>query len=88
VIHLSHQVEVDQGEVVMVYLEGSAANVMLLDGVNYIHYKNGRAFRYRGGYFDKPAVLLKPPRPGTWHVVVDLGGHAGRLKASVSVEPE
>ena len=72
-----------QGQVVEVMLSGNAANVMLLDGANYQHYRNGRPFRYYGGHFTRSPVRIAPPHPGLWHVVVDLGGAQGRVNASV-----
>ncbi len=64
------------------------ANVQLLDPENYEKYRNGQEFRYHGGYATSSSVRLKPPHPGKWHVVVDLGGGPGRVRAYAQLLPE
>ena len=64
---------------------GNAANVRLLDSFNYSNFKSGRSCRQYGGYYRQSPAILKVPRAGRWHVVVDLGGYAGRVSASVRV---
>lgn len=82
---LSYDVQTQDGDVIEVALSGNAANVFLLDEVNFGNYRSGRQFRYHGGYFDRSPVILKAPSSGRWHVVVDLGGRAGRVNATVRV---
>jgi len=43
------------------------------------------AYRYDGGYATKSPMRLAVPRAGHWHVVVDLGGGAGHVRAFVSL---
>lgn len=62
-----------------------AANVLLLDDRNYGAYRRGSSYRYHGGYAKQTPVRLAPPHSGHWHVVVDLGGYAGHVEASVAV---
>jgi hypothetical protein len=69
-------------DVVLVNLD-SQANVMLLDDTNFSAYRRGDSFRYCGGWACQSPVRLSPPRYGRWHVVVDLGGNAGRVRAGV-----
>lgn len=64
------------------------ANVRLLDGPNFTQYKAGQKYSYYGGKATVTPVRLKPPAPGNWHVVVDLGGYAGTVRATVLVMPE
>jgi len=59
------------------------ANVRLLDDSNYNKYRRGEKHQYFGGLAKKSPVHLKPPRPGRWHLVVDLGGFTGTVHASV-----
>jgi hypothetical protein len=73
------------GDIVEVILQGNAANVMLMDTVNFQNYRNGRKFTYYGGHFTRSPAVVRPPHPGQWYVVVDLGGGAGRVSASVRV---
>jgi hypothetical protein len=61
------------------------ANVQLLDPTNYNNYLNGHAFRYIGGYVTSSPYQLRPPYPGHWHLVIDLGGNAGTVRASVRI---
>ena len=63
----------------------SQANVMLLDDSNYSAYRSGGSFRYRGGLAKASPVTLRPPHYGRWHVVVDLGGYAGTVRAGISI---
>jgi hypothetical protein len=68
-------------------LDGQA-NVLLMDSQNFDAYKQGRDYRYFGGHAKQSPVRLVPPRPGAWHLVVDLGGYAGKVRAGVSVLQE
>lgn len=61
------------------------ANVQLVDALNYQHYSAGRKYRYYGGFATTSPVRIRPPRQGHWHLVVDLGGYAGRVRASARV---
>jgi hypothetical protein len=75
----------DSEVLVEVTLRGTEANVMLLDPVALSAYKAGRRFDYFGGHFTRSPARIVVPRAGHWHVVVDLGGAAGRVEASVNV---
>ncbi|MCO6437316.1 MAG: DUF1883 domain-containing protein [Phycisphaerae bacterium] len=59
------------------------ANVQLLDDGAFAAYRAGRSYQYRGGYYRRTPVRLRPPYPGHWHVVVDLGGYTGTVRAAV-----
>lgn len=61
------------------------ANVMLLDRQNFTNYKNGRRFQYFGGYYKRSPVILVPPRPGHWYIVIDLGKYSGTINYSINV---
>lgn len=78
--------EIDAGrdDVLEITLDGQA-NVLLLDPTNYRHYQEGKAYHYHGGLATKSPVRLIPPYAGHWHVVVDLGGYAGSVRAGVRV---
>jgi len=65
----------------------AAANVRLLDQANYNRYRRSESHTYIGGYVKVSPYLVKPPRYDKWHVVVDLGGGAGSVNASVRVLP-
>lgn len=74
------------GEIVEVRLNGQA-NVKLMTSSNYSAYKNGGRHTYYGGLATKTAVRLPVPNSGHWYVTVDLGGHAGKVSASINLLP-
>lgn len=78
--------EFDGGpENVVVVTLDHQANVMLLDELAFSSYRSGSRFSYHGGRATKSPVHVRPPSSGHWHVVVDLGGRAGRLRAGIKV---
>jgi hypothetical protein len=80
--YLHYEVDAGPDDVIEVTLD-KQANVLLLDGPNYRDYQAGLTYRYHGGFATVSPVLLRPPHPGRWHVVVDLGGYSGSVRASV-----
>lgn len=82
--YLQNELQLVAGDVVEVTLD-HAANVQLLDPSNFQHYKQGKPFRYYGGYYKETPVRIAAPHAGRWHVVVDLGGGAGTVRASLKV---
>jgi hypothetical protein len=81
---LHYEVDADGGDVIEVTLDRQA-NVRLLDANNFSSFRNGRPHRYSGGLAKKSPFRLATPHAGHWHVVVDLGGYAGTVKAGVRV---
>lgn len=63
----------------------SQANVLLLDDSNFSNYRAGSSYRYSGGLAKQSPVVLRVPHSGRWHLVVDLGGYRGNVRAGVSV---
>ena len=82
--YIHHAFDTGPDDVIEVTLD-RMANVQLLDPENYENYQNGRPFDYLGGYATESPVRLSPPRPGRWHLVIDLGGGAGSVRASARV---
>lgn len=82
---LHYPIHATAGQTVKVTLRGNAANVMLLDAVNFGNYRAGRGFRYYGGHYATSPVLIPVPHGGHWNLVIDLGGAAGHVDASVAV---
>ncbi len=81
------EVDTSPGDAVLVKLSGTAANVRLMDAINFSSYRRGGRHRYIGGHFTQSPAVLQPPHAGHWYVVVDLGGFAGNIRAAVSVVP-
>ncbi len=87
---LHYTVTTGPREAVRVYLTGSAANVLVMDDPNFQKFKAGQAYRYYGGHYTVSPAFIKPPFPGRWNVVVNLGGldgmpGAGTVNAVVQV---
>jgi len=72
----------DAGDVAVVELDGQA-NVLLMDDSNFASYRSGGSYRYHGGLAKYSPCRLVAPHTGHWNVVVDLGGYAGHVRASV-----
>jgi hypothetical protein len=83
--YLHKEFDLTEGDVVEVTLAGNAANVLLLDTTNYQKYQQGKPYDYAGGYARTSPYRIQVSRSGHWHLVVDLGGGAGRVQASVRV---
>jgi hypothetical protein len=76
-----------RGEIVEVTLQGSSANVRLMDSSNFSSYKNGRQHRYYGGLAKKSPVRIAIPNSGHWYCTVDMQGLVGKTNASFRVLP-
>jgi hypothetical protein len=81
--YLHYEFDTGPEDVIEVSLRGQA-NVRLLDNTNFEKYSSGQSHHFAlGGFVKVSPVDLRPPSPGHWHVVIDLGGYAGRVGASV-----
>ena len=47
----------EKGRIVEITLQGSAANVQLLDSTNFSSYKNGKNYRYIGGLAKRSPIV-------------------------------
>ena len=74
-----------QRDAVRVQLTGNAANVLVMDDDNFQNFKRGLPYQYHGGYYKKSPVLIDTPHPGRWNVVINLGGLAGTVNATVQL---
>lgn len=74
-----------RGATVAVTLDGTEANVFLVDSVNLARYQRGDTYNYYGGHATHSPVRLTVPQDGHWHVVVDLGGFVGAVETAVEV---
>lgn len=81
---LHYEVNLGSNDAVRVKLD-KQANVRLLDAHNYQKYRNGGEHKYYGGLAVRSPLVIPAPHAGHWHVVIDLGGYAGSVSASVSV---
>ncbi len=81
---IHYEIDADDGDVVEVTLDRQA-NVRILDGTNFSSYRAGRRYRYAGGLAARSPVLVPAPGAGHWHVVVDLQGYVGKVRAALRV---
>jgi len=81
---LHYQFDVGPTDLVEVTLD-KQANALLLDSVNFQNYRARRGFRYYGGLAKVSPVRRRPPYPGRWHLVIDLGGRGGTVRASARI---
>lgn len=51
-----------------------AADVFLVDSINFQHYKAGRRFTYYGGNYKKTPVRISVQGAGRWYLIVRGGG--------------
>lgn len=58
--HLSVEVELQH-----------AADVFLVDSINFQHYKSGRKFKYYGGHYTKTPVNISVSGTGRWYLIVN-----------------
>ena len=82
--HLHQEFDAGSNDIIEVTLD-HAANVLLMDSTNYGNYQRGQNYRYRGGYVKSSPFRISPPNSGRWHLVVDLGGYPGTVRASARV---
>ena len=77
----------ESGDVLVVTLEGSAANVRLLDSFNFSQYQQGQQHHYHGGLAQQSPMRIPIPHSGQWHIVVDMQGLRGEVRAGFRVIP-
>lgn len=82
--YLHYNFNLSDDDVVVVTLD-KQANVRLMDNSNYQNYKSGRRHRFYGGGATQSPVRISPPHGGHWHLVIDTGGYAGTVRASVNI---
>jgi len=75
------------GEIIEVTLQGSAANVRLMDSSNFSSYRAGRNHRYYGGLVKRSLWRVQVPRSGHWHITVDMAGLHGTVRSSIRQLP-
>lgn len=80
--------QLEKGRIVEITLQGSAANVQLMDGSNFNNYKNGRQYRYVGGLAKQSPIRLATTHSGHWYLAIDMRGLVGRVRSSARVLPQ
>jgi hypothetical protein len=83
--YLHSAVQIEAGQAVLVELD-HAANVKVMDESNFARYRRGEAHQYFGGQATRRLTAIQPPRPGRWHLTIDLGGYRGTVRANIRVQ--
>ncbi|MBN1525711.1 MAG: DUF1883 domain-containing protein [Spirochaetales bacterium] len=82
--HLHRKLNLKNGHVVKANIKGSAM-VMLMDDSSYEKYTDGEDFDYFGKKAGVKPVLLKPPFPGEWHVVIEQTNPAKDIFVNIQI---
>ena len=85
--YLHYQLNIGKHEVIQATLQ-QQSHLRILDDENYMLYRQGDQYRYHGGMATGSPAVIKPPEPGEWHLVIDLGGLEGEVTATVHVIKE
>ena len=79
---LHREIDVGPDDLVEVMLD-HPANVQLLDAENFDRYRKHEEYRCYGGHATESPFRIRAPYKGRWHLVVDLGGGVGSVKAAI-----
>lgn len=85
--YLHYELDFGPHDVAQINLDVQAY-VRLIDDDNYLAYRQGDQYRYHGGMANASPANVKPPRPGRWHLIIDLGGKEGEIIANVHIVQE
>lgn len=61
------------------------AYVRLMDDLNFGRYRKGKPYSCEGGLTVNPFVQFRVTEKKLWHIVVDLNGQPGEVKASIDI---
>ncbi len=83
--YLHYQVHAGPENIIKVRIDRKA-NVRLLDTLQYQKYRMGKPFgNTPGGKSEPPGREFRVQNKDVWHVIIDLGGKGGTVKAQVDV---
>lgn len=76
-----------KGTTAIVRWKGAAADVLLVDAVNFVKYCERRnpVMYGAGGHFSRSPARLTVPEEGRWYVVADLRSYSSNPQATVEV---
>ncbi|WP_348771667.1 DUF1883 domain-containing protein [Providencia rettgeri] len=61
-------------------------NVLVMDDNQLNNYRNGREFKYHGGFYKKFPANIRVPHSGYWNVVLALpAGHRVNIRYSINI---
>jgi len=82
--YLHYTVKTQKNSIIEVTLD-KQANVKLMDNSNYQRYRMKKTYDFIGGLVKVSPMIIKSPYPGQWHIIVDLEGMSGAVKAQVKI---
>ena len=59
--------------------------VLLMDKTQYKRYKGGISYTYYGGGAESSPAMVRVPRKGDWHLVVEIGSYFENKEVDVKV---
>lgn len=78
-----HQREhLSEGDVVVVDCSHQS-NIMIMDDMNFNHYRRGQKFRHWGGHYARFPARITVPHTDDWNVVIDLGGGRANIRYNI-----
>ena len=80
--------QLQSGQFVELTLKGNAANVRLMDRVNFNNYKNGKKHRFYGGLAKYSPIRFLIPQTTHWYLTIDFQGLSGKVEHSVKILPK
>lgn len=81
---LHYTLNLNSNDTVVIRLD-KQANIKLLNDSNFTNYRRGGRYTYHGGLAKSSPAHVTVPHAGRWHLVIDMGGYTGTVRASVSV---
>lgn len=60
-------------------------NVLIMTDTNFRNYKNGRRYRYYGGFYNRLPAQISVPNTDNWNIVLDLGGRSANIRHSIRI---
>lgn len=81
---IHYQINAGPDHIVQVKLS-TRANVRFMDTVNYQKYRMAKPYEFSGGLATESPVEFRPKKDRVWHVIVDMIGLSGEVKASIKL---
>jgi hypothetical protein len=82
--YIHYKIKADKDQVVQITTDHEAS-IKLMDTFNYAKFQKGKTCDFFGGAYPASTVEFRVHKLDEWHVVIDLEGRAGFVKASVNL---
>ena len=81
---LHYELSAGKDKIIQVTIDHQA-DIKVMDPFNFSKYKLGKTPDFQGGTYPASTIEFRVHRKDIWHVVIDLGGKRGEVKASVKL---